>query len=433
MKQEKETRTIKSIKIGQRHRKDLGNLRGLADSMKRVGMLHPVVIDPANRLIAGRRRLEAAKLLGWPTVPVRVVNLDDVAEGELAENAHRKDFVPSELWAVAKAVMERVARPRGRPSKNGKVETFHHSKRGKTRDKAAAYFGVSGRHLEKIGAVVEAAEADPKRFGYLKEEMDRGPRHVHRCYQKLKALRQQEDAGRDKIEPVDAGTYTLRENEIVCGDCRDLLPRIKSNTFHAVITDPVFGIGLVYNGRREEADDPVSYWRWFEPVYREMHRVLKPGGFCAIFQAAKYMRYFWDWFAGEKFSVYAACCQPTRTQGGPAIVPCWNPVVVFYKGGRPKYRSPDFVRSRDWFVSNTVFDDLAKLHPCPEPLDQCEELVRSFTCEGALVLDCFCGVGGIPIACARLNRRYVGIEIDPEFVQIARTRMTLLGSDLTTT
>jgi hypothetical protein len=64
---------------------------------------------------------------------------------------------------------------------------------------------------------------------------------------------------------------------------------------------------------------------------------------------------------------------------------------------------------------------------CPEPLDQCEELVRSFTCEGALVLDPFCGVGTIPIACARQGRRYLGIEIGAEYLRVARRRMKLLG------
>ena len=101
-------------------------------------------------------------------------------------------------------------------------------------------------------------------------------------------------------------------------------------------------------------------------------------------------------------------------------------MVLFYKG-RPVYRSADFTRSRNWFVSNSYFDDLARFHPCPEPLDQCEELIRSFTCEGALVLDPFCGVGTIPIAASRNKRRYVGIEIEPEYVRIARRRMKLLG------
>jgi site-specific DNA-methyltransferase (adenine-specific) len=99
---------------------------------------------------------------------------------------------------------------------------------------------------------------------------------------------------------------------------------------------------------------------------------------------------------------------------------------MFYKG-RPAFRSAEFVRARNWFVTNSQFDELARLHPCPEPLDQCEELVRSFTCKGALELDCFAGVGGIPIAAARNGRRYLGVEITSDYVKIARRRMKLLG------
>jgi site-specific DNA-methyltransferase (adenine-specific) len=158
-----------------------------------------------------------------------------------------------------------------------------------------------------------------------------------------------------------------------------------------------------------------------------MLRVLKPGGFCAIFQGGRYMRYFWDWFGDQDFVVYAACRQPSAAfRSGQPITCCWEPVVIFYKG-RPRYRPAEFVRSRNWFVSNSHFDDLAKAHPCPEPLDQCEELVRSFTCEGALVLDPLCGVGSVPVAAARCGRRHLGIDLEPEYVRVARRRLRLLG------
>jgi SAM-dependent methyltransferase len=409
---------LKRIQVGRRFRKALGDLRALAESIDEVGLLHPVVVTPQGRLIAGRRRLEAVKLLGWRTVPVHVVDLENIIEGELAENVHRKDFLPSELWAIAQKVKEIVRTPVGRRSE--KVENCHHCN-GKTRDKAAAYFGFSGRHLEKIGAVCESE------FPELARELDAEPRSVHRCYQKLKLLRNQQAALDEEIEPVQVGRYRLRQNEIICGDCRELLPRIKDRTYHAVITDPAYGIGQVYNGRKETADDPVSYWRWFRPIYRELLRVLKPGGFCAIFQGGRYLRHFWDWFGDQDFIVYAACREPLAAfKGGQPITCCWEPVVLFYKG-RPIYRSADFLRSRNWFVSNSSFDDLAKFHPCPEPLDQCEELIRSFTCEGALVLDPLCGVGTIPIAAARYGRRYLGIDLEPEYVRIAQKRMKLLG------
>jgi ParB family transcriptional regulator, chromosome partitioning protein len=76
-----QTRPITSIKAGKRHRRDLGDLAGLADSFNSLGLLHPVVVTPSGRLIAGERRLEACKSLGWKKVPVRVVDLDKVVRG----------------------------------------------------------------------------------------------------------------------------------------------------------------------------------------------------------------------------------------------------------------------------------------------------------------------------------------------------------------
>jgi ParB/RepB/Spo0J family partition protein len=423
------TRRIASIKVGIRQRKDLGDLALLAESLDAIGLLHPVVIDTQNRLIAGQRRLEAAKLLKWKTVPVTVVDLEAISLGEFAENACRKDFTPSEIAAIAKVVRpieeQKAHQRRLNGLRNQKVEVANcHDEEGKTRDIVARFTGISGRTLDKITAIVDAAEDDPAVFGHLKDEMDAEPRSANRCYQRLKAIRQQQIAKEEKIEPVDVGNFKLKENEIICGDCRDILPQIKDNTFHAVITDPTFGIGHAYNGKKEASDDPASYWRWFAPIYREILRVLKPGGFCAIFQGGRYMRHFWDWFDDQDFIVYAACREPgAGWKGGQPIACCWSPVVMFFKGGRPAYRSTEFTRARNWFASHSHFDDLAKTHPCPEPLDQCEEIVRSFTCEGALVGDFFAGVGSIPITCAKLNRRYLGVEIDPQYVSIARKRL----------
>jgi hypothetical protein len=70
-----ESMKIAQIQIGFRYRKDLRDLRSLADSMGEVGLLHPVVVTLEVRLIAGQRRLEACRLLGWTKIPVTVVDL----------------------------------------------------------------------------------------------------------------------------------------------------------------------------------------------------------------------------------------------------------------------------------------------------------------------------------------------------------------------
>ena len=100
---------INAISIGDRHRRDLGDIAGLAQNISARGLLHPIVINHDGRLIAGARRLAAAKVLGWTTVPVTVIDLEQIVLGEYAENAFRKDFSPSEMVAIAAALepMER--------------------------------------------------------------------------------------------------------------------------------------------------------------------------------------------------------------------------------------------------------------------------------------------------------------------------------------
>src|ERR1700726_2666915 len=95
---------IQQIQIGFRYRKDLGDLRALAQSIEEVGLLHPIVVTAAGRLIAGQRRLAACRLLGWTDVPVTVVDLYQAARGEADENFVRKDLLPSEIVALKGAI-----------------------------------------------------------------------------------------------------------------------------------------------------------------------------------------------------------------------------------------------------------------------------------------------------------------------------------------
>lgn len=67
------TRKISKIVVTQQYRHDLGDIPALAESIKRFGLLRPVLITVDGRLIAGRRRLEACKLLRWKTIPVQIV------------------------------------------------------------------------------------------------------------------------------------------------------------------------------------------------------------------------------------------------------------------------------------------------------------------------------------------------------------------------
>jgi ParB/RepB/Spo0J family partition protein len=171
-------RSIADIMIGDRHRRDMGDLGMLADSIAHVGLLQPVVVTPANLLIAGERRLRACRdILGWTEISVHVVDLDQIAKGEFAENCQRKAFTPSEIAAISKALMpvEAAAAKKRQSMAGGSApgKLPEAVKPARAREKIAAFVGVSAKTLAKINAVVEAAETRPDKCGHLVTEMDR--------------------------------------------------------------------------------------------------------------------------------------------------------------------------------------------------------------------------------------------------------------------
>ena len=91
---------IEDIKIPDRVRKDVGNIDSLAESLKRSGQITPISVTHDMTLVAGFRRVTAAKKLGWAMIDATIVDGADAArllEIELEENVYRKDFTPEEL------------------------------------------------------------------------------------------------------------------------------------------------------------------------------------------------------------------------------------------------------------------------------------------------------------------------------------------------
>ncbi len=91
---------INDIKIKKRVRKDLGDLEALKNSLRTYGLLNPITLNSKYELIAGERRLQAAKQLGWTNINAVIQNnlseIDEL-EMELEENNQRKEFTKNEL------------------------------------------------------------------------------------------------------------------------------------------------------------------------------------------------------------------------------------------------------------------------------------------------------------------------------------------------
>lgn len=195
----------KAIKVGRRHRKDFGDVEGLAASIEARGLLHPVVVTPAAQLIAGERRLLAWKKAhnGKP-IPVRVLDVDSIVAVEWDENAQRKDFTPSEAVDIKRAlepIEAAAARARqlaGKPAAGG----------GRAGDKASKVTGRDRKTIAKAEAIVDAAKADPKRYGKLLDDMDRTGR-VDGPFKRLTVLQQAAEIRKETPPLPNRGPYRV--------------------------------------------------------------------------------------------------------------------------------------------------------------------------------------------------------------------------------
>ncbi len=134
-----------SIKVVGRHRRDMGELEVLAASIATVGLLHPPVITKDGVLICGERRLLAMRdILGWESIPVIVLQVASIVEGEYAENEIRKDFTPSERVAIGKAIEAEIGKRQGQRTDLEPVQDLPQVPPGtKTREIAAVKAGFS--------------------------------------------------------------------------------------------------------------------------------------------------------------------------------------------------------------------------------------------------------------------------------------------------
>ena len=86
---------IDQIVVGDRFRKDYGDISALAKSIQSYGLFHPIVVGRDGTLLAGGRRFTAIQSLSWTTVPVHFIDEVDpllVREIELEENLLREDL-----------------------------------------------------------------------------------------------------------------------------------------------------------------------------------------------------------------------------------------------------------------------------------------------------------------------------------------------------
>ena len=182
---------ISAIIIGPRFRKDLGDIGPLVDSIKRIGLLHPVVITNKKDLICGRRRIAACEKLGKSEIEANLVSLSSAQEAEGDENIVRKPFTVEEIAQIDQFYRDKEESEANQRQKKG-VYLNESFAKGKSAQKISARVGLSYRTLEKIRVIRQAALKDPRlsdtwdKVGKGKIKVDKGYNYVKRL-EKIRA------------------------------------------------------------------------------------------------------------------------------------------------------------------------------------------------------------------------------------------------------
>lgn len=233
---------------------------------------------------------------------------------------------------------------------------------------------------------------------------------------------------------------------ILLGDCLEQMKTLPDNSVDMCLTDPPYG---------------TTACKWdsiipFEPMWAELKRVVKKNGAICLFGSEpfssqlrnsnlKEFRYDWIWQKSngggflnanrqplkrhEMISVFSkkqSAYYPQKTKGQPytctrasAGETTQDQTVA---GWVTKNDGDRFPLSYQYFSSETG------LHPTQKPVPLLEYLIKTYTLENETVLDFTMGSGSTGVACANLNRKFIGIEKDDAYFAIAQKRIEHAGA-----
>ena len=217
-------------------------------------------------------------------------------------------------------------------------------------------------------------------------------------------------------------------NKIVCGDCLELLQEIPDGAVDLIVTDPPYNLKKNYGTASNDNLPSDQYWKLVESWTKEWYRLLGDG-YCYVSHSDKGIynlkpqmetsgfKYIQTlvWWGKNGYSM-----QLHRRS--------WSyrhELILFCQKGEPGVLSAG--DPGDWYTSvieaprpQSNFKE-GRFHPTQKPLLLYWRLIKRTP--GGIILDPFCGSGTTCVAAKKLGRRYIGIDISPEYCQIARSRL----------
>lgn len=190
---------------------------------------------------------------------------------------------------------------------------------------------------------------------------------------------------------------------LALGDCRDILPTLPR--VDAVVTDPPYGVGLAYAGHEDTGGKAYDEWcqLWFQDCASVCDGPI--GISCGIANLQAWPKADW-----------VLCWNKPNAMGRAATgFNTWEPVLVYGKIAG--------VRTHDSFSVALIPQADTGDHPCPKPVGWARQVLHRLTAAEQCVLDPFMGSGTTGVAAVQMGRKFIGIEREPKYFDIACKRI----------
>lgn len=397
---------IEEIQIPERFRYDYGDLKDLADSIKRLGLIQPIVVtmvDGTPTLVAGARRLLACTQIRMGEIDgVLFENLEPSKrrEIELEENIKRKQFTWQEE-VRAKAELVEIRQSQG--------------KKG---------LWAAGPQVGKeVAEELHESEATLSMDVQLAKAMEEYPELVEeesktKAFKKYKQILQKQ-----AIEVISRALSGGEDLWMYNGDCVEEIKKIPTGSVGLVLTDPPWGVG-VFGVHETELptfdDEQEKAFETLEKILPEIYRVLKNDSHAYFFFGTKfYIRTFqllsklsWD---VEPIPV--VWVKPSALNTAPQARFAVNYETIFFckKGHRSLYK-PSFAALAFPTPTN-------KVHPTQKPFELIQHLIEVSSIPGETVLDPFAGSGVTAKAALKVKRKAIVIEKDPDIFNVMKVNI----------
>lgn len=239
----------------------------------------------------------------------------------------------------------------------------------------------------------------------------------------------------------------LRRYNLIHGECIEEMKKLKDKSIDLILCD------LPYGTTDCSWDNIID----FTLLWEQYHRIIKDNGAIVLFSAQpfttklinsnlKNYKYSWYWIKNKCTGFTFAKHQPMRKVEDINVFYKKKPLYIpqgLIKLDKPKLkkRKPKKQNSDDIYKTSTLlkehiieytnypnnvlhFDKETKnVHPTQKPNDLLEYLIKTYTREGDLILDNCMGSGSCGVAAAKNKRRFIGIELNKDYFEIAKDRI----------